>query len=66
MTRYREKTRRTIISELENEGSLTVSQLSTRLGKENRVIRNYLHHYREDFEVKGQTANANLWGLRAH
>ena len=52
MTRYRERTRRFLILYLIDAGFATVKQMARDLGRDERVIRNYLQHFREDFYFK--------------
>ncbi len=58
MTRYRARTHRAIIHFLQQEGPSSIYDISTAIGKEVRVTRNYLNHFRSDFEVIGHARGA--------
>lgn len=54
MTRYRQSTRKFLILYLTDALSAPLSQIAKDLDKEPRVVRNYLRHFDEDFEVVGK------------
>lgn len=54
MTRYRQKMRRGIIIFLAEEGPSKLGDIASAMGRDPRVIRNYLRHFTEDFELRGK------------
>lgn len=64
VTRYREKMRRGIIIFLAEEGPSPISEIAAAMDRDQRVIRNYLRHFSEDFEVTGSGIEARWKTLR--